>query len=72
MIGGVPYSVTARAKTPLSAARISRSLFMRVAEEYPEFGKAVFRTLGGKLDSSISDLLEAQILFGAAKSFTSL
>ncbi|MBC8036554.1 MAG: cyclic nucleotide-binding domain-containing protein [Rhizobiales bacterium] len=72
MIGSVPYSVTARARTALSAARISRNLFMRVAEEYPDFGKAVFRALGGKLDGSISDLLSAQVLLDRAKSFTSL
>ena len=72
MIGGVPYSVTARASAPLAAARISRSLFMRVAEEFPDFGRNVFRALGGKLDGSISDLLTAQVLLDRAKSFTSL
>ena len=72
MIGGVPYSVTARAKGPLIAARISRSLFMRVAEEYPEFGKAVFKALGGKLDQSLSDFLTAQVLLDRAKSFSGL
>src|SRR5260221_12651221 len=30
MIGDVPYSITAVARTPLAAARIARSLFMRV------------------------------------------
>ncbi|MGH6854460.1 MAG: cyclic nucleotide-binding domain-containing protein [Aestuariivirga sp.] len=72
MIGEVPYSVTARARVPVTAARISRSLFMRVAEEYPEFGKAVFRALGDKLDGSMSDLLEAQVLLDQAKSFSNL
>ncbi len=72
MIGGGACSVTARAKVPVSTAKINRSLFMRVAEEYPEFGKTVFRALGGKLDGSISDLLSAQVLFDRAKSFSSL
>ncbi len=72
MIGGAPYSVTARAKAPLSAAKISRGLFVRVAEEYPDFGRTVFRALSGKLDVSISDLLAAQVLLDRAKPFSSL
>lgn len=72
MIGGAAYSVTARARAPLAAASISRNLFMRVAEEYPEFGRSVFRALGGKLEGSMADLLSAQVLFDQAKSFSSL
>ncbi len=71
-IGGVPYSVTAKARSALTAARIGRDLFMRVAEEYPEFGKAVFKALGGKLDGAMSGLLSAQVLLDQAKSFSSL
>jgi CRP-like cAMP-binding protein len=71
-IGGVPYSVTAKARTHLTAAKIKRDLFMRVAEEYPEFGKAVFKALGGKLDGAMSGLLSAQVLLDQAKSFSSL
>ena len=72
MIGGALYSVTARARTAVTAARIGRNLFMRVAEEYPEFGKTVFRALGNKLDGSMADLLSAQVLFDRAKSFSDL
>jgi CRP-like cAMP-binding protein len=71
-IGGVPYSVTAKARTALTAAKISRSLFMRVADEYPEFGKAVFNSLARKLDGAMSDLLSVQVLLDRAKSFSSL
>jgi len=72
MIGGAAYSVTARATASISAAKIGRGLFMRVAEEYPEFGKTVFRALGGRLDGSMADLLSAKVLFDHAKSFSSL
>jgi CRP/FNR family transcriptional regulator, cyclic AMP receptor protein len=72
MIGQIPYSLTAVAATPLSAAKISRSLFMRVAEEYPNFGAAVFTALARKLDGSMSDLTTAQTLLDRAKSFSSL
>ena len=70
MIGDVPYSITAIARTPLSAARIARSLFMRIAEEYPDFGAAVFRALAHKLEGSMSDLVTVQPLFDRAKPFS--
>jgi CRP-like cAMP-binding protein len=70
MIGDVPYSITAIARTPLSAARIARSLFMRVAEEYPDFGAAVFRALAHKLEGSMSGITAVQPLFDRAKPFS--
>jgi CRP/FNR family cyclic AMP-dependent transcriptional regulator len=70
MIGDVPYSITAVARTPLAAARIARSLFMRVAEEYPDFGAAVFRALAHKLEGSMSDLTAVQPMFDRAKPFS--
>ncbi|MFT3988600.1 Crp/Fnr family transcriptional regulator [Aestuariivirga sp.] len=72
MIGAGAYAVTARARTPLTAARISRGLFMRVAEEYPEFGQAVFRALGARLGGLASDLLAARPAFDQAKPFSRL
>ena len=72
MIGAVPYSVTSRATEPVLTARISRSLLLRVAEEYPEFGRAVFKSLAGKLDSSMSDLKTAQVIMDRTKSFSGL
>ena len=72
MIGAVPYSVTSRATESVLTARISRSLLLRVAEEYPEFGRAVFKSLAGKLDSSMSDLKTAQVIMDRTKSFSGL
>lgn len=72
MIGKLAYGLTAVAKSPLSVAKIDHGLFMRVAAEYPEFGAAVFKALAHKLDGSMTDLLTAQDLFDAAKSFGSL
>jgi CRP-like cAMP-binding protein len=53
----------------VTAARISRTLFLRVAEEYPEFGRAVFRAMARKLDDSMRDLVDAQDLFKKARNF---
>ncbi len=41
MIADRPYSISATARTPVQAVLIDRQLFMRVAEEYPEFGARV-------------------------------
>ena len=72
MIGDVPYTVTARASEQVSAARIDRSLFMRMATEYPEFGAAVFNALSRKLDLSIGDLTHVRHAFEQARSFKNL
>ena len=72
MIGGSPYSITARALEPVATARIDRDLFLRVAQEFPEFGTAVMRSLTRKLELSVQDLGEAHQLFQKARSFRSL
>jgi CRP-like cAMP-binding protein len=72
MIGDGPYAITARASEAMTAARIDRSLFMRVAREYPEFGAAVFNALSRKLDGSMEDLTLARHAFEHARTFRSL
>jgi len=72
MIGDVPYSVTARATEQVSATRIGRSLFLRLATEYPEFGAAVFKALSRKLDLSMGDLTTVRHAFEHARSFKNL
>ena len=72
MIGGSAYSVTATAVDAVSTARIDRELFLRVAQEFPEFGAAVLRKLARKLDMSVRDLEDARQLLQKARSFRSL
>lgn len=72
MIGGNPYSITATAAEKVATARIDRDLFLRVAQEFPEFGTAVLRTLSRKLELSVQDLEEARQLLQKARSFRSL
>jgi CRP-like cAMP-binding protein len=64
MMAGVLYSITARAGTAVTAARIDRTLFLRVADEYPAFGKAVLGAISRRLDDSVKELgtVRAQIL----------
>ena len=72
MIGDVPYAVTARASEVLTAARIDRGLFLRLATEYPDFGSAVFNALARKLDTSLDGLDVARQMFEQAKTFKDL
>ena len=72
MIGGSPYSITARAMEAVATARIDRDLFLRVAQEFPEFGTAVLRSLARKLEQSVEDLGQARTMFEKARSFRSL
>ena len=72
MIGGGAYAVTARASEALSAVRIDRELFMRLAREYPDFGAAVFNALARKLDISIGELSVARHAFDHARTFKGL
>jgi CRP/FNR family cyclic AMP-dependent transcriptional regulator len=72
MIGANPYSITVTALETVSAARIDRELFLRVAREFPEFGTAVLRTLSRKLESAVEELGDARLLLQKARSFRSL
>lgn len=72
MIAKTAYSVSAVAVGPLVAAKIDRKLFLKVADEYPEFGAAVFKALAHKLDGSLSEFNSARDMLERAKSFLDL
>jgi CRP/FNR family transcriptional regulator, cyclic AMP receptor protein len=72
MIGEVPYSLTVRAREPVTTARIDRALFLRVAGEYPEFGQAVLQALGDKLSNTIRDFDRIRVQLGGGRSFSDL
>lgn len=63
MIADLPYSLSVIALEKIYAVRIPRSLFMRVAAEFPEFGAKVHAALSGKLDVSVSELQKVRALF---------
>jgi CRP-like cAMP-binding protein len=72
MIADRPYSITATARSPVQSVLIDRPLFMRVAEEYPEFGARVFRAIAKRLDGSMADLGDVRHAFDRARSFSNL
>ena len=69
MIGKTTYAITALALGPVSTARIDHALFLRVANEYPEFGQSVFRVLARRLESSMLDFDSVRGKFLHTKSF---
>jgi CRP/FNR family cyclic AMP-dependent transcriptional regulator len=55
MIAGTVYSANATAKTPVTATRISRDVFMRVVGEFPDFGAKVMNALSRRLTGSVGE-----------------
>jgi CRP-like cAMP-binding protein len=72
MISGALYSVTAIAEGTVTTARIDNTLFLRVADEYPGFGRAVLQTLSRKLDMSVKDFDSVRTLLVKIKGFSDL
>ena len=72
MISGALYAVSAIATTAVTAARIDNALFLRVADEYPEFGKSVLHALSRKLELSVKELDSIRGLLVKARSFSDL
>ena len=72
MIGKTTYAVTALALDSVSTARIDHELFLRVANEYPEFGQSVFRMLARRLENSMQDFESVRGKFTRGKSFPDL
>jgi CRP-like cAMP-binding protein len=72
MIADAPYAITAIATSPVSTARIDRKLFLRVVNEYPEFGRTVFANLAKKLGQSVRDFDKVRVLLESGKSFSDL
>ena len=72
MLGGSTYSITATAEEELTAVRIDQALFQRVASEYPEFGRAVIKSLSDKLEASVRELEAVRVMLTKARSFSNL
>jgi CRP/FNR family transcriptional regulator, cyclic AMP receptor protein len=72
MLGGSRYAITATASETVSAVRIDKELFHRVASEYPEFGQAVLKALSEKLGASVRELEGIRGLLTKARSFSNL
>ncbi len=72
MIGAGHYSITATARDIVSTARISHELFLKVAKEYPDFGRAVLQNLSEKLYQSVRELDTIRIMLDKSRKFSDL
>jgi CRP/FNR family transcriptional regulator, cyclic AMP receptor protein len=72
MIGKTTYAISAVALDQVSAARIDHDLFLRVANEYPEFGQTVFSALARRLDHTVREFDGVRAPFMRGKSFSDL
>jgi CRP-like cAMP-binding protein len=72
MLGGTLSSITAEALDLSYVARISRAMILKVAEEYPEFGEAVFRAVSRRVQASLTEFNEVRDMLRSAKSFSDL
>jgi len=72
MISGALYSVTAIANDSVTAARIDNSLFLRVADEYPDFGRSVLHSISRRLDGSVKELDKVRGLLVKIRNFNEL
>ena len=69
MIAGVAYSVNVTAKSPITATRITREVFMRVVREFPDFGAKVMSVLSGRLTGSVSEFDRVRQMLEKAPTF---
>jgi CRP/FNR family transcriptional regulator, cyclic AMP receptor protein len=69
MIAGVTYSVNITARSPVSATRITRDIFMRVVGEFPDFGATVLSALSRKLTGSVAEFDRIRQMLESAPSF---
>jgi CRP-like cAMP-binding protein len=70
MIANIPYAVSIIATESVTAARIPRSLFMRVVSEFPEFGVRVHAALAKKLSNATTELMGTKSIFDKAYAFS--
>ncbi len=72
MIGTGTYALSAVASGNVETARITHELFIRVAREYPEFGRGVMRNLSEKLESHLRELESVRVMLSKSRNFSDL
>jgi CRP-like cAMP-binding protein len=63
MLADAAYGVTVKAASAVTAKRIERELFTRLAAEFPEFGRAVMQNVALRMGHSIDSLSELKRMF---------
>jgi CRP-like cAMP-binding protein len=71
-LGAGTYAISAIASGSVETARITHELFVRVAKEYPEFGRGVIRNLGDKLEGHLRELEGIRVMLSKSRNFSDL
>lgn len=72
MIKPTPANLTATAVDSVQTVVITPALFARVAQEFPEFGRAVIRNLSERLDAHMRELETVRVALKRARGFSEL
>ncbi|WP_342640357.1 cyclic nucleotide-binding domain-containing protein [Rhodoligotrophos ferricapiens] len=70
MVAGLPYSITVVASTEVKCLKLTRQLFYRVAEEFPDFAEIVLAAITQRVDETVNELRAIERLFRQARSFS--
>ena len=70
MVAKLSPTVSVRARTAVTALRITHELFVRVCKEFPDTGAQIMRVLAKEVDVSLSELQRVKELFDKAQSFS--
>lgn len=71
MVGGLPSTISVQAIDQMVLLKVSKKIFFRVCEEFPDVGAKVLAVLTKKLDGSLSGFSQVQGHFDNAKRFSS-
>jgi CRP/FNR family cyclic AMP-dependent transcriptional regulator len=72
MIAGLSYSLSARARGVVVAAKLPRDVFLRVATEYPDFGRAVIGALSERLSATVRDFDAVRVQLNRSRAFSDI
>jgi len=72
MLADLPYSFSAVAVSELDCLQLTRDLFYRVAEEFPDFAEITLEAITRRVDTTSRDLQNVARLFKQARSFSNL
>jgi CRP-like cAMP-binding protein len=72
MLADLPYSFSVIALTDLECLQLTRELFYRVAEEFPDFAEIALDAVTRRIDATCRDLQNVARLFKQARSFSNL
>lgn len=72
MVADLPYNITVVAETNVQCLKLTRQLFYRVAEEFPDFAEIILAAVTRRVEHSVGQLKSVEKLFRQARPFSAL